>query len=62
MRSFALVDELAEPCGEAIGVDEVDEVAVADPFLELCVWHPSEPLALDGGDSRPKTVRHGTSS
>jgi hypothetical protein len=44
-----VVDELAEPGGEAIGIDEVDEVAIAGPFLELRVRQPSEPLALARG-------------
>src|SRR3954453_8378612 len=40
--SGAIVDELAQPGGEAVGIDEVDEVAVARPLLELHVWKPSE--------------------
>ena len=45
-----MVDELAQPGGEAVGIDEVDEVAVARPLLELRVRQPSEPLALAVGD------------
>src|SRR6266511_1871328 len=48
--SGAVFDELAEPGGEAVGIDEMHEVAVSRPFLELDVREPLEPLALTVGD------------
>jgi hypothetical protein len=53
--SGAVFDELEQPDGEAVGIDEMDEVAVSRPFLELHVREPLEPLALTACDRRPNT-------
>jgi hypothetical protein len=31
-------DERLEPGREPFGIDEVDEMPVADPFLDLDIW------------------------
>ena len=49
----AVLDELLQPRSETAGVDQVDEVTVADPLLELDVRHPSGPLALAVRDGPP---------
>jgi hypothetical protein len=41
-----VVDERAQPAGEAVRFDQVDEVAVARPLLELEVGQPLEALAF----------------
>ena len=37
-----MVDELAQPAGEAFGIDEMDAMAVSCPFLELDVCEARE--------------------
>src|SRR5437764_12798162 len=44
------LDEPPEPGGEAVGVDEMDEVAVARPLLELTIRQPLEPGAVTRTD------------
>jgi len=45
----AVLDERAEPGREPFGVDEVDEVPVVGPFLDLCFWQAGQPFALAVG-------------
>ncbi|WP_262928561.1 hypothetical protein [Streptomyces sp. CBMA152] len=51
-----MFDERAEPGGEPSGIDEVDEVSIAHPLLDLRIRHPAEPLALAVG-CRPSEHR-----
>ena len=57
-RLVAVLDEGAEPGREPPGVDEVDEMAVARPLLDLGVRQAAEPLALAVVASGPKIARH----
>ena len=50
----AVFDELPQPWGETAGVDQMDEVAVAGPLLELNVRHPSEALSIAVGQRPPE--------
>ena len=45
-RLIAVFDERLEPGREPPGIDEVDEMAVAGPLLDLGIRQAAEPLAL----------------
>jgi hypothetical protein len=53
----AVVDELAETGGEAVGIEEMDEVAVSRPSFELHVREPLERSRSLSVIGRPKTPR-----
>ena len=59
--SGAVVDEPAQAGREPVGIDQVDEMAISRPFLELHVREHVEPRALPVGDravrKRPGTER-----
>jgi hypothetical protein len=54
-----LFDERAEPGREALWIDEVDEMPVTRPLLDLGIRQAAEPPALAVGGRRPNTARHG---